>query len=54
MRGEVKSKLRPLIVTTYRFHESQSSKSREFNLKKAAALKEDLNFTYKVSYSFTL
>ncbi|KAI0282036.1 hypothetical protein BC826DRAFT_881974, partial [Russula brevipes] len=48
MRGEVKTKIRPLITPSYNFNISHSSKSREHNLKKAAALKENLNFTYKV------
>jgi hypothetical protein len=49
MRGEVKIKIHPLVIHCYHFRTSQSSKSREYNLKRAAALKEDLNFTYKVS-----
>jgi Domain of unknown function (DUF6532) len=49
MRGEVKTKIRPLITPSYNFNISHSSKSREHNLKKAAALKENLNFTYKVN-----
>ena len=54
MRGEVKTKIRELVASTYRFRVSQSSKSREYNFKRAATLKEDLNFTYKVSRNFTL
>ncbi|KAI0287572.1 hypothetical protein BC826DRAFT_1117581 [Russula brevipes] len=47
MRGEVKAKIRSLVLSEYEFRTSQSSKSREYNLKRAAALKDDLNFTYK-------
>jgi hypothetical protein len=50
MRGEAKAKIRSLIVSEYKFHSSQSSKSREHNLKRAAALKIDLNFTYRVTF----
>jgi hypothetical protein len=49
MRGEVKTKIRPLVTSSYKFRISHSSKSREHNLKRAAALKENLNFTYKVN-----
>jgi hypothetical protein len=49
MRGEVKTKIRHLVVSNYRFRDSQSSKSREYNLKRAATLKDELNFAYKVS-----
>jgi hypothetical protein len=49
MRGEVKSKIRSLVLTEYDFRTSQSSKSREYNLKQAAALKDNLNFTYRVT-----
>jgi hypothetical protein len=49
MRGEVKSKIRLLVLHSYKFRPGQSIKTREHNLKRAAALKEDLNFTYKVS-----
>jgi hypothetical protein len=50
MRGEAKAKIRCLIISEYGFRASQSSKSREHNLKRAAAIKEDLNFTYKVTF----
>ncbi|KAI0286189.1 hypothetical protein BC826DRAFT_874380, partial [Russula brevipes] len=48
MRGEVKTKIRQLIISSYQFRIKQSNKSREHNLKMAAILKENLNFTYKV------
>lgn len=54
MRGEVKTKICLLIPTEYDFRASQSSKSREYNLKRAAALKDDLNFTYKVTLMLIL
>ncbi|KAI0287420.1 hypothetical protein BC826DRAFT_917178, partial [Russula brevipes] len=47
MRGEVKSKIRLLVLSSYDFNPSQTSTGREYNLKRVATLKEDLNFTYK-------
>ncbi|KAI0298204.1 hypothetical protein BC826DRAFT_907102 [Russula brevipes] len=53
MRGEAKTKIRNLIASEYGFHPSQSSKTREHNLKRAAALKDDLNFTYRPNGAVT-
>ena len=50
MCGEVKTKIRNLIASEYGFLPSQSSKACKHNLKWAAVLKDDLNFTYKVTF----
>lgn len=54
MRGELKTKCRPLVDAFFGFDSGQHSKIQKLNRKKAKALKENYNFAYMVRLRVSL
>ncbi|KAI6026904.1 hypothetical protein BKA83DRAFT_109251 [Pisolithus microcarpus] len=52
IRGQLKTKLRPLVEAVYGFHSSQSKSAIKKNRALAEELKEGMNFAFKVGFRY--